>query len=196
MTTPIRITLLATLALLALPAGAASITLQPSQAIVQQGASFTVDLLLDALDAPGSHPGMFGGQVVIDYDPALLQFTGFDTSLHLFEPVTEGTSGTRKTVTFGFDNATDNGLVGRYGFKAIGSPQQIATLGVQDADDFMGTFISYLPTYKAFYPGFTGTSVQIAAVPLPAGAWMALTALGAAATRLRRRSRQESPATR
>lgn len=196
MTMPNRFAMFTTLALLGLQAEAASITLQPSQAVVQQGAGFTVDLLLNALDAPGSHPGMFGGQVVVDYDPAQLQFTGFTTGYHLYEPVTQGTSGTRSTITLGFDTTTDNGLVGQFSFTAIGSPQQVATLGVQDADDFMGTFVSYLQTYQAFYPEFAGASVQIQAVPLPGAAWMALTALGAAATRLRRRPRQDRPAIR
>lgn len=196
MTTPNRFAMFTTLALLGLQAEAASITLQPSQAVVQQGASFTVDLLLNALDAPGSHPGMFGGQVVIDYDPAQLQFTGFTTGYNLYEPVTEGTSGTRSTITLGFEATTDNGPVGQFSFTAIGSPQQVATLGVQDADDFMGTFVSYLPTYQAFYPEFAGASVQIAVVPVPGAIWMMLSALGAAVTCLRRRSRQVSPAIR
>lgn len=188
MKTPTRITLLATLALLGLRAEAASISLQPSQAIVQQNGNFTVDLLLNATDAPGSHPGLFGGQVVIDFNPALLTYTGFSTSLHLFSPVTTGSSGGKQTVTLGFDNAVDNGVVGTFSFKAIGSPQQVAGIGLADADDFMGTFVSYVPTNQAFYPTAAGTSIQIQAVPLPGAAWLAVTALGAAATRLRRRA--------
>lgn len=196
MNAPFRTTLIAALGLLGLQAEAATIALQPSQVIVQQGSDFTINLVLNATDAPGSHPGLFGGQVVIDYDPSQLLFTGFSTELNVYSPVTTGTAGSRSTVTLGFDHATDSGVVGSFGFRAIGSPTEGTTIGLRDADDFMGTFVSYVPTYQAFYPTALGTSLQIQAVPLPGAAWLALTALGAAATRLRRRSPEQDTATR
>jgi len=176
----LRTTLLAGLALASLGAQAATISLQPSQASVATGAAFSIDLLLDATDAPGAHPGLFGGEVVIDYDPGQLQFTGFTTSLPLFEPVTEGSLDGRSTVSFGFDHAPDTGVIGSLGFIAIGTPGDTASLGLRDADDFMGTFISYLPTYQAFYPEASGTSVQLvgAEVPLPGALWLLASALG------------------
>ncbi|MBW7929833.1 MAG: hypothetical protein H3C57_00800 [Gammaproteobacteria bacterium] len=180
MNTPIRTILFAGLALAGLGAQAATISLQPSQSIVEAGTSFSVELLLDASDAPGAHPGLFGGEVVIDYDPTQLQFTGFTTSLPLFEPVTTGSLDGRSTVSFGFDHAPDTGVIGSLGFTAIGQAGEVASIGLRDADDFMGTFISYIPTYQAFYPEALGTSVQLvnAEVPLPGALWLLVSALG------------------
>lgn len=180
MNTMLRNILLAGLALASLGAQAATISLQPSQSTVEAGASFSVELLLDASDAPGAHPGFFGGEVVIDYDPTQLQFTGFATSLPLFASLTEGSNDGRSTVSFGFDHAPDTGVIGSLSFTAIGQAGEVASIGLRDADDFMGTFISYIPTYQAFYPEALGTSVQLvgAEVPLPGALWLLMSALG------------------
>lgn len=167
-------------------AGAATITLQPSAAQVAQNGAFTVDLLLNASDAPGSHPGLYGGSIVLDFDPAVITYGAFALApgVSFFSSPVTGSGGGRATVTLGFENAADVGRVGTFSFTAIGSPGSSSTLNIEDADDFFGSFIAQVPTEQAFYPQFVDASVQV--VPLPGAAWMLLTAFGIAGARARR----------
>jgi hypothetical protein len=177
----------ATAALLLVAAGsaqAASLALVPSATSVAPNATFQVNLVLDATDVPDiQHRNLYGGEIVVTFDPAKLQFDGFvlDASLDFFEPVTTGAG----TVSFGFDNAPDAGTVGTFTFTALGAPGSLATLDLEDVDDFSGSFASYVPTYRRFYPTFT--DAQVSVVPLPPAVWLLGTGLGAlAARRLRR----------
>ncbi len=181
-----------TLAVLALGATAttqaATITLVPSAPSVIEDTIFTVNLVLNASDAPGTHPGLYIGEVIVDFDPAQLSYQGFAFTA----PVEQmggapavGSAGGRQTVTLGFQKASDTSTIGTFSFLAIGSPGAVATLGVADADDFIGTFISKLPTDQPFDPQFNGASVTIAPVPLPATAWLLATAFAAAGARAR-----------
>ncbi|MEO7387457.1 MAG: VPLPA-CTERM sorting domain-containing protein [Gammaproteobacteria bacterium] len=148
---------------------------------------FTVNLVLDATDAPGAHPGLYGGQIVVDFNQTLLNYGGFALAgnVEFFESPVVATNGNTQTVSFGFDKAPDSGTVGTFTFTAIGAPGSLATLGLVDVDDFSGSFASYVPTYQRIYPAFTGTQVTISAVPLPAGVWLLGTAVGALAARRR-----------
>lgn len=187
-TSRIVITLLAGAAL---SAEAASVHLLPSSASVRQGDTFAVSLSLDASDAPGSHPGLYLGEVVVDFDPAEIAYEGFAFMAPVTQknaPVT-GASGGRQTVTLGFQNATDLGTVGTYTFRAIGGAGVSASLGIADADDFFGTFVNTLPTNQRFFPGFDGTTVELTAVPLPAGAWLLATGFGLLGRRAHRAAR-------
>jgi hypothetical protein len=176
------------------PAEAASLSLIPSAGEVTQGSSFTVDLFLDAQDAPGSHPGLYGGHILVSFDPALLDFAGFTTAggVSLFAPVATGSSGGLATLSLGFENAGDLGVVGSFSFTAIGNAGSLVQIGLADYDDFFGSFIAYVPTDKPFYPDFEGTSVSISTVPLPPGAWLLGSALAALGFRARRRPQAEA----
>lgn len=165
--------LFATVALIA-SAGvhAASISLLPSSSTVVQNGTFTIDLMLNATDAPGNHPGSFVGEVTIDFDPAKLAYQGFAYSAPVnqypFGPTT-GTSGSRQTVALGFKDATDTSRIGVFTFTAIGS-LGTTTLGI--ADNPFNPFINKLPSDQPFNPALNGTSINISAVPLPATAWL------------------------
>ena len=177
-----------------LNAGAATVSLQPSAAIVPQTTAFTVDLMLSAADISGDHPGSVRGRVIIDFDPALISFDdGAADSfvlanglsfLPLFPLTVESANG-HETVTFGFQYAPDVSRVGTFKFTAIGAPQSIASIGLDDALIF-GSFFNTLPTNQPFVPTFSGTSIQVSAVPLPATAWLLVTAFGIAGARARR----------
>lgn len=173
--------------------GDGSLRLVANPATVGTGTSFTVDVLLDATGAPGAIPGLYGGQFVIDFDPAKLRYDLFTLApgVSFFSSPVTGTSGGRRTVTLGFDNGAGNGSsIGTFTFTALGAPGVLATIGLADADDFFGTFISYVPTYQPFYPTFTGTQVSI--VPAPAAGWLLGTALTGLV--LRRRARPATAA--
>lgn len=199
--------LMALLVLAAGAANAASLTLTPGtgtflvsgSAKAQQNTAFQLNLNLDATGAPGANPGgLFGGNVIVQFDKTLLQYQGFAfnpaaPALAFFDAPVVSTSGNTQTVTFGFNNAPRTGLVGNFSFKAIGAVNSVASIGLADADDFMGTFISYVPTYQAFYPSFSGTQVGISAIPLPAGVWLLGTALGSLGLRRLARPARRQP---
>jgi hypothetical protein len=170
-------------------AQAASLALVPSATSVAPNATFQVNLVLDAGDVPLiPHPNQYGGAIVVTYDTSQLQFGGFvlNGALDYFEPVSTASAGGTGTITFGFDNAPDSGTVGIFTFTALGPAGSVASLNLEDADDFSGSFASYVPAYQRFYPAFV--DAQVSVVPLPAGVWLLGTGLGALAARRLRRS--------
>jgi hypothetical protein len=173
-------------ALLGFAANASTVTLTgPSSAA--KDSSFLLTLGLSASDAPGDHPGLFVGSVTIDFDPGLLSYQGFTVTapVVLQSGPTSGNAAGHTTVTLAFRNATDLSEIGKFSFKAIGNVGSNVTVGLNDADTFIGTFINKVPTDKPFRPNFNGKTVQITAVPVPAAAWLFGTALGAPAARAR-----------
>jgi hypothetical protein len=178
---------------MSLNAGAATVSVQASSAQVPQSSAFTVNLVLSAADAPGDHPALISGQVVVDFNPALISYVIFTPTggaqFWSGTGVVTGSSGGRTTLTIGLDNMPESGTAGIFTFLAVGAPQSIATIGLADADDFLGTFVNVFQTNHTFVPTFNGTSVTISAVPLPGGAWLMVTAFGIAASRLRRNPR-------
>lgn len=180
-----------------LPAQAASIALQPSASTVLQGQAFTLDLLISAADAPGKHPGgLYGGEVAIRFDPALVSFQGLalQGGVSLYLPLASQNNGGQQTLSFGFDNAPENGPVATLTFTAVGSVGSTAAFDIEDNDDFSGSFAAYLDTYQRFDPAFLDTSVQIAAVPLPGAAWLLATGLAAVGAARRHRPRTQRDA--
>lgn len=171
---------------------AASVTLIPVTTTVQEGGEFRIRMRLDAQDALGAHPGSFGGAVVIDFDPALATFNSYavNAPATLVTPgLTIGSNGNRQTISFGFQNAPDEGRIVTLLFLAIGSPNSIVDFGIADQDDFLGTFANQDPTNEPFIPTFQGTSVAITAIPVPAAAWLMFSALGVIGLGARRRAK-------
>jgi hypothetical protein len=175
-------------------AEAASVTLNPSATVVNPSGTLSVTLGLNAADAPGAHPGRYGGSIVVDYDPLLLSFGQFNFAAGVTQTSAPGigTAGTRRTITLGFDQALDAGTIGTFTFSVLNKPGNVAALNLADADSLFGTFITHLPTNQAFCPTFTGTSVSITAVPLPAGAGLIVSALATLGAGLHRRRREAS----
>lgn len=160
-------------------AAAATVSLNPESPTVNLSQTFTVDLFLEAnaSNTPGDHPGDFSGQVTIEYDPNLLTF---DTQSAALTVVSRGMAGNLNTIVFGFGGISfntnpDQGVVGTFTFQAntqLGS----ATIGV--AEGFpLRSFANNAGGVNEFVPVFNGASVQV--VPLPAAAWLLLSALGA-----------------
>jgi hypothetical protein len=164
-----------------------TIKLLPASSSVAQNSPFLLDLVLDATGAPGTHPGLFSGEVIINFDNTKLSYTGFelagDLSFYL-SPVV-GNNGTTQTVHLGFDGAADFGTVGTFSFTAIGSAGSVALIGLADGDPVPGSFVNTVPTDQRFFPTPTGAQVNI--VPAPAGVWLLGTADGALVLRRRLR---------
>ena len=166
---------------------AASLALIPAANPVTQNSPFTVDLVIT-----NNQPGRLGGKTVVSFDQTLLSYGTFSLTpgvpnLSFFSNPVVATNGNLKTVTFGFDYAPVTGVIGTFTFTPVGAPGNLATLGLRDYSQTIGTFFNYVPTYQRIYPTFTGTQVGITAVPLPAGVWLLGTALGALAARRRLR---------
>ncbi len=181
-------------------ATAASISLTPSSATVEAGSEFELAFGLDATpeagDPNGLHPGSFFGEVRLDYDPDLLTFTAHSDQLQRLGTVTETLADGREAIRFEFSDVTfnsqpDAGVVGLFTFQANADLDSIATINIADnvAPDgpIGGSFFNNAGgAMNEFFVAPSSASVQVgstveppSAVPLPAAAWLFLSALGA-----------------
>ncbi len=175
-------------------ASSSSVFLIPSKSTVGLNETFTIDLILDADDVDGPHPGLFSGSVTIDYDPALILFnnlTGFSEAISGTTMVSTSSVGSRNTITVGFGGVSfnvdpDMGSIGIFTFQANGVPSASTLVDIDDANG-LGSFINSAavgvlpgdPLFE-FFPTPTNTtlSIQAAVIPLPAAAWLMLSGLG------------------
>ncbi len=170
-------------ALFALPAMSATVSLVPSSTSVEAGQAFTVDLVMDASDAPGNQPGSFRGSVLVDFG-SLASYTGFTYN----DPAVAfgATTETPTSITLGFDQANGVGTIGTFSFVADGVAGDSISLSIQDGVPFVGSFFNTDPTVSAFEPEFLGADITI--VPIPAAAWLLIGGLGALGGFARRRA--------
>jgi len=174
---------------LLLPVGglwAATVSLVPDDPVVAPG-PIGIDLVLEASDvADGCDPrcSQFAGHVVVSFDPAQLSFVGFAAESPA--EIIEGPDLNTGTVTLGFEDAFESGVVGRFDFLVTAEPGTNVALELADTQPLLGSFEYEQPTNQFFSPDFVGAEVQV--VPLPAAAWLFLSALGAVVARARRAS--------
>lgn len=166
---------------------AASVTLIPDAAAVDNGDVLTVQLALNAPDAAGTLPGAFHGIVVLDYDPTLVMFDSFafTAPAEAADPVITSSNAGLNSIEVAFQNAFNIGTIGTFTFNVLGMDGDTIDLTVRDADDFFGSFVNTVPTIQPLYPDFEGATVNV--VPIPAAVWLFMSALGLAAGVARRR---------
>lgn len=167
-------------------AQAATVSLVPNTTVVENGDALSVDLLLNAPDAPGELPGAFQGTVFLTYDPTLAMFDSFAFSdpagpFDIGNPVTLDTG----TVEVEFRNALNIGTIGTFTFNVLGMDGDVIDLTVRDGDDFFGSIVNTVPSNQPVAAAFEGTTVNV--VPIPAAVWLFMSALGLAAGVARRR---------
>jgi hypothetical protein len=172
---------------------AATVRLVPEADAVVPGL-IEVDLVLEAADiAEGCTPrcSSFAGNVRIEFDPARLQYVGINfvapaerETFEASEPQFIASSGGSDPVEFWFINALEQGTVATLLFDVIAAPGETVSISVEDNRPLLGSFEYAEPTNQFFFPDFVGAEVQV--VPLPAAAWLFLSALAAVAARSRR----------
>jgi hypothetical protein len=155
-------------------ANAASVSLLPSTTMVVEGGSFMVDVVLDASDTNGNS-GSFLGAPIITWESGLAAVT----DISAVSPATLGSIfSTAGSETIEFANAPKVASVIRITFDVLGSAGSTINLGVADSDGF-GSFLYLEPTIQQFTPeDFTGSTVTITAVPIPATVWLITGGLG------------------
>lgn len=156
--------------LVALPALAATVSLVPSTDFVSEGGQFTVDLVMDASDVAGNHPGIFRGKVLVDFDGLLIDYVGFEYN----SPATEVDAAivTADSVQLGFNNSNDVAIIGTFTFDVLAPAGSTISLGLDDAIPLLGTFFNTDPADPVvkFEPYFNGAEVSV--VPIPAAVWL------------------------
>jgi len=168
-------------------ASAASVSLVPASGVVDAGASFDIELVLDANDVDGDIPGDMNGVVTIEYDPTLASFDGFAytaPAAQVTAPMimTSPLNSDLKIVALDFTGALAVGSIGTYSFNALA--EEGAEISFSIAPSLSGGFANRAPTNKPFDPDFFSTSVSV--VPIPASAWLMLSALAFAGRQARR----------
>ncbi len=158
------------------PLMAATVSLVPSTITVDEGGQFSVDVMMDAADAPGDHDQLtaFLGNFVVEFDSALVTYDGF-----YFQAPAENLSFSPAViptgVQIGFVNALDVGVIGTFNFTALGSAGDVINISIGHTYSF-STFVNMLPANTPFDPVFYDTEVSI--VPIPAAAWLFASGLG------------------
>ncbi|MBT8422391.1 MAG: hypothetical protein KJP03_04670 [Gammaproteobacteria bacterium] len=168
-------------------ANAASVSLVPGALTVDEGANFDIDLVLDATDTlvPG-FSGSMSGVVVIEYDPSLVSFSGFayNSPASANEPLMMANLSGVEVVGIDFTNAATAGAIGTYSFTAVAPSGSVIDIAISAS--MSAGFANESPTNKPFFPDFENTAVSV--VPIPASAWLMMSAIGFTAGFLRRRT--------
>ena len=175
------------------PAFSASVLLVPEVEAIAPG-TVEVELVLEASDvADGCVPRCsdFSGGVEISFDAdsiRLVSVTPVAPAVIVEDILLPGPFVVPEDgigpVSFGFEDALELGTVAILEFQVIAEAGETVAIGVDDSWPLVGTFEYSFPTIQFFNPDFVGTELRF--VPVPAAAWLFLSALAAVAARTRR----------
>ncbi len=172
----IQITSIVIGSLFVFPLMAATVSLVPSTLTVDEGGQFSVDVMMNAADAPGNHDEhtAFLGNFKVEFDSAVVQYDGFEF-LNPAENLSVSPAVILTGVQIGFVNALDVGVIGTFNFTALGSAGDVISISIGHPYRF-STFVNMLPANTGFNPDFNDTEISV--VPIPAAAWLFASGLG------------------
>jgi len=175
----IQITSIVIGSLFVFPLMAATVSLVPSTLTVDEGGQFSVDVMMDAADAPGDHDQLtaFLGNFLVEFDSDVVQYDGFEfqgPAENLLVPATV-IPGDPTGVQVGFINALDVGVIGTFNFTVIGTAGDVISISIDHLYSF-STFVNMLPANTGFDPYFNNAEITV--VPIPASVWLFASGLG------------------
>ena len=166
--------------MLAAPLGnAATISLLPTTSTIAVGDVVRLDVVLDF-----GADRTLGGEIDFNWDPTVLRFHGFtfDTSTIMDDPFFRRDGylqpGFLEAVGAGSFDGIDDGVLGTISFEAIGLGDTMVSM--YDSGDPGPSWISSDDFVTALVPDFIDANITVdnVVVPLPAGVWLFLGALG------------------
>jgi len=169
-----------------LPAVAATVSLIPDSLEVQEGGVISIDLYMDVSDTATPAPDAIMGKVIIEFDSSLATYND-DFAISAPASLTSGPTAGAGSLEFDFSGAQAVGNIGTFSLTAIGDVGSIISITVDDNALLGSSFIDTLPTNKPVDPTFLGTAVTITPIPVPAAAWLMVSALGLLGFRVRQR---------
>jgi len=169
-----------------LPAVAATVSLLPESLTVQEGGVISIDLFMDVADTATPSPDAIMGKVIIEFNSGLATYNN-DFAISAPANLTDGPTVGTGSLEFDFSGAQAVGNIGTFSLTAIGSVGSTITITVEDNGLLGSSFIDTLPTNKPVNPTFVGTAVTITPIPVPAAAWLMVSALGLLGFRIRPR---------
>lgn len=166
------------------PAVAATVSLIPDSLTVQEGGVISVDLFMDVADTATPDPDSIRGKVIIEFDASLATYNN-DFSISAPATLTNGPTAGAGSLEFEFAGAQAIGNIGTFSLTAIGDVASVINISVADNGLFGNSFVDILPTNKPVNPTFIGTAVTVTPIPVPAAAWLMVSALGLLGFRFR-----------
>lgn len=139
-----------------------------------EGGTYIVDIVLGADGGDPGTSGSFFGDLIVGFDSGQLSITNFGPTGSAPDGMAVENS---DSISYAYVDGVKNGSIFSIEFAVLASLGATINLSIADNDGF-GSLGYSQPTNQLYAADFNGLSSTVAAVPIPATAWLIASGLG------------------